>query len=328
MPHTEGTPYLRFLAGGHLRKAPGNIAESAVLPYSLFPCGGKVSRYSPRVPTTHGSPDPSCGKRGEKSRPRTNKTRGQRGGSETLTYVCYDRNLWELNEKKDASRLIEAVIGFVLFVALVVVGVPLGINAWVCASTRPAFESQAQAAANADAFEADAIVVLGAGINWDGSPSAVLKDRLDVADNLYNAGVAPKIIMSGDNSDSSYNEVMAMAKYAKANGIPAEDIFCDHAGLSTYDSMYRLKNVFNVQRCVIVTQEYHLYRAVYDARGFGIDARGVASDLSDYSNKDSYEQREFFARIKDFLGIITKMEPQTKSEPVSLNQSGTVTQWW
>lgn len=225
-------------------------------------------------------------------------------------------------------RFIEAVIGFVLFVALVVVGVPLGINAWVCASTRSAFESQAQAAANADAFEADAIVVLGAGINWDGSPSAVLKDRLDVADGLYNAGVAPKIIMSGDNSDSSYNEVMAMAKYAKANGIPAEDIFCDHAGLSTYDSMYRLKNVFNVQRCVIVTQEYHLYRAVYDARGFGIDARGVASDLSDYSDKDSYEQREFFARIKDFFGIITKMEPQTKSEPVSLNQSGTVTQWW
>lgn len=88
---------------GYLRKAPGNIAESAVLPYSLFPCGGKASRYSPRVPTTHGSPDPSCGKRGEKSRLRTNKTRGQRGGSETLTYVCYDRNLWELNEKKDAS---------------------------------------------------------------------------------------------------------------------------------------------------------------------------------------------------------------------------------
>ncbi len=75
-------------------------------------------------------------------------------------------------------------------------------------------------------------MVLGAGINWDGSPSAVLKIRLDVADNLYNARVAPKIIMSGDNSDSSYNEVMAMAKYAKANGIPAEDIFCDHAGLS------------------------------------------------------------------------------------------------
>lgn len=87
----------------HLRKAPGNIAESAVLPYPLFPCGGKASRYSSRAPKIHSSPSPSCGKRGEKSRLRTNKTRGQRGGSETLTYVCYDRNLWELNEKKDAS---------------------------------------------------------------------------------------------------------------------------------------------------------------------------------------------------------------------------------
>ncbi len=236
-----------------------------------------------------------------------------------------------MNAKRNKGclrRCVEAFLGFVLAVALVVVGVPVAINAWVCGSTRGSFEQVSQAKAEAQTFQADAIVVLGAGINWDGSPSAVLKDRLDVADSLYQAGVAPKIIMSGDNSDSSYSEVMAMAKYSKANGIPADDIFCDHAGLSTYDSMYRLKNVFNVQRCVIVTQEYHLYRAVYDARGFGIDARGVPSDLSDYSAKDSYEQREFFARIKDFFGIITKMEPQTKSEPVSLNQSGTVTQWW
>lgn len=236
-----------------------------------------------------------------------------------------------MNAKRNKGclrRVVEAFLGFVLVVALIVVGIPVGINAWVCGSTRGSFEQVEQAKAEASSFQADAIVVLGAGINWDGSPSAVLKDRLDVADSLYNAGVAPKIIMSGDNSDSSYNEVMAMAKYSKANGIPASDIFCDHAGLSTYDSMYRLKNVFNVERCVIVTQEYHLYRAVYDARGFGIDARGVPSDLSDYADMDSYEQREFLARIKDFLGIITKMEPQTKSEPVSLNQSGTVTQWW
>lgn len=102
-PHTEGTPYLRFLAGGASAKTSDDIAKSAVLLRPVFPCGGKASRYSSRAPTTHGSPDPSCGKRGEKSRLRTNKTRGQRGGSETLTYVCYDRNLWELNEKKDAS---------------------------------------------------------------------------------------------------------------------------------------------------------------------------------------------------------------------------------
>ncbi len=220
------------------------------------------------------------------------------------------------------------MLGLIFAVVVVVVGVPLGINAWVCGSTRPAFETQQQATAAANSFQADCIVVLGAGINWDGSPSAVLKDRLDMANALYNAGVAPKIVMSGDNSESSYNEVMAMAKYSRAQGVPAADIFCDHAGLSTYDSMYRLKNVFSVQRCIIVTQEYHLYRAVYDARAFGIDARGVACDASEYANKDQYEEREFLARIKDFVGVLTKMEPETKSEPVSLNQSGTVTQWW
>lgn len=219
-------------------------------------------------------------------------------------------------------------MAFVLVCVLVVVGVPVGINAWVCGTTMGSIESSEEAQAQATDFDADCILVLGAGINWDGSPSAVLKDRLDVAIDLYNAGVAPKIIMSGDNSESTYNEVMAMAKYAKSQGVPADDIFCDHSGVSTYDSMYRLKNVFSAQRCVVVTQEYHLYRALYDARSFGVEVRGVGSDLSTYADMDSYEQREFFARIKDFAGVIMNAEPQTKSEPVSLNQSGTVTQWW
>lgn len=225
-------------------------------------------------------------------------------------------------------RAIEAVLAFVLVCVLVVVGIPVGINAWVCGTTMGAIESTDTAEAQASTFDADCILVLGAGINWDGSPSAILQDRLDVAIELYNAGVAPKIVMSGDNSESTYNEVMAMAKYAKAQGVDADDIFCDHAGVSTYDSMYRLKNVFSVQRCVVVTQKYHLYRAIYDARSFGVEAYGVASDLSTYKDMDSYEQREFFARIKDFAGVILDAEPETKSEPVSLDQSGTVTQWW
>ena len=175
---------------------------------------------------------------------------------------------------------------------------------------------------------AEAIAVLGAGINNDGSPSSILQDRLDVAIQLYEGGVAPKIIMTGDNSTSSYNEVMAMANYAIAQGVPRDDIFCDHAGVSTYDSMYRLRHVFGVTKCVIVTQEYHLYRALYNASSFGIDATGVNSDLRTYTDINSYEQREFFARIKDFFQCMFNVEPDLKSEPVSLNQSGTVTQWW
>lgn len=225
-------------------------------------------------------------------------------------------------------RAVRALVCLVLAAVLVVVGVPAGINAFVCASAASHMESSEFAIAEADSFDADAIVVLGAAINWDGSPSTILQDRLDVAISLYEAGVAPKIIMSGDNSDSTYNEVMAMANYAIEQGVSEDDIFCDHAGVSTYDSMYRLKNVFSVERCVIVTQEYHLYRAVYDARSFGIDARGVSSDLSEYSDKQSFEEREFLARIKDFSSVLFNAEPETKSEPVSLDQSGTITQWW
>ena len=226
------------------------------------------------------------------------------------------------------ARLVRAALLLVLAVALVAVGIPVLINGYVCGSTRGSFASIESSEIQSSAFDADAIVVLGAGINWDGSPSAVLQDRLDVAIELYNKGVAPKIIMSGDNSDASYNEVMAMALYAEDQGVSADDVFCDHAGLSTYDSMYRLRHVFGVERCVVVTQEYHLYRALYDAHAFGIEAYGVPSDRATYANIDSYERREVLARIKDFVGVLINNEPVTKSEPVSLNQSGTITQWW
>lgn len=224
--------------------------------------------------------------------------------------------------------MIRAFLGCLLTVAVVVVGIPLAINAFVCASTRPSFSSVSSPEIQQTSLNADAIVVLGAGINWDGSPSAVLKDRLDTAIALYNEGVAPKIIMSGDNSDSTYNEVMAMALYVENQGVPKDDVFCDHAGLSTYDSMYRLRYVFGVERCVVVTQEYHLYRALYDAHSFGIEAFGVPGDKSSYDHMDDYEKREVLARVKDFVAVLINNEPETKSEPVDLDQSGIVTQWW
>lgn len=225
------------------------------------------------------------------------------------------------------GRSIKVFVGLVLIVVVLCIGVPLCINAYVCVTTHPSFSSTEELEHNTS-LNADAIVVLGAGINWDGSPSTVLKDRLDTAIALYNADVAPKIIMSGDNSDSTYNEVMAMALYAEDQGVSADDIFCDHAGVSTYDSMYRLRYVFMVDRCVLVTQEYHLYRALYDARSFGIEARGVPSDNATYAHKDDYELREVLARVKDFFAVAFNSEAETKSEPVSLNQSGTITQWW
>jgi len=220
-----------------------------------------------------------------------------------------------------------ALVFGALFIGALVFLVPNGV---VCATTRGDFRSLDSAADVQEMKDAEpqAILVLGAGINKDGSPSKILRDRLDTAIDLYEAGVAPKLIMSGDNSISTYNEVMAMCNYVAEQGVDRDDIFCDHSGVNTYNSMYRAYHVFGVRRCVVVTQEYHLYRAVYLAKGFDMQAYGVPADRHDYQNMDRYESREFLARIKGFFDLIFNVEPEVKSSPVSLDGSGTVTQWW
>ncbi len=222
------------------------------------------------------------------------------------------------------GKLIRALVG-VLLLALIALGVP---NAFMFLQNTGDIVSSEKMEQEASSYDADAILVLGAAVHSDGTPSAILQDRLDVAIALYKQGVAPKIIMSGDNSDSHYNEVMNMCNYAISKGVSKDDIFCDHAGVNTYDSMYRVKNVFEANRLVVVTNEYHLYRSMFLCRSFGVDARGVSSDQGEYTDMDYYEQREFFARIKDFYGALFNAEPSTYSEPVSLDGSGTVTQWW
>ena len=109
--------------------------------------------------------------------------------------------------------------------------------------------------------------------------------------------------------------------------MPSEDIFCDHAGICTYDSMYRAANVFQARTMVVVTQAYHLPRALYDANSLGIKAVGVSASLHTYTGQSSYDQREFMARISDFGKVLTKAKSTYLSEPVSLDQSGDVTTW-
>lgn len=175
----------------------------------------------------------------------------------------------------------------------------------------------------------DAIMVLGASVDPEGAPSDILRDRLDTAIALYRAGVAPKIIMSGDNfSDAEhYDEVTAMKEYATAQGVPSEDVFCDHAGICTYDSMYRAQYVFKVRTMVVVTQTYHLYRALYDANELGVDSVGVASDLHEYSRQALFNGREVLARVNDFVKVWTRANATYLSEEVPLDQSGDVTTW-
>ncbi|MBQ3185890.1 MAG: YdcF family protein, partial [Firmicutes bacterium] len=115
-------------------------------------------------------------------------------------------------------------------------------------------------------IEPECIMVLGASVHPDGTPSPMLEDRLEAGIELYNRGVAPKLLLTGDNGQIEYNEVEAMKNYAVNAGVPEEDIFLDHAGFSTYDSVYRASYVFGVESMVAVTQEYHLFRTLHGCK--------------------------------------------------------------
>lgn len=218
-------------------------------------------------------------------------------------------------------KAVGGVLALVLAVVVVAVLVFVGTNAAAVLTTRDDIVDQQTAAA----FDADAIVVLGASVRPDGTPSGILQDRLDDGIALYFAGAAPKIIMSGDNGTESYNECWAMKRYAVSQGVPSEDVFCDHAGFSTYETMYRARHVFGAERIVVATQTYHLYRALYDAQGVGMEAIGVPSDYGEYANQSWYDIREVFARTKDFFQVLFSVPSTFVGDPVSLDQSGDVT---
>ena len=218
-------------------------------------------------------------------------------------------------------KVVGRLLAAVLAIAFAVVLVFAGTNAAAILTTQDDIVDQ-QAAAS---FDAAAIIVLGASVYPDGPPSGILQDRLDDGIALYFAGAAPKIIMSGDNGTESYIECWAMKQYAISQGVPSEDVFCDHAGFSTYETMYRARHVFGADRVVIATQTYHLYRAVYDAQGVGMEAIGVPSDYGEYVNQSWYDFREIFARTKEFFQVLFSVPSAFVGDPISLDQSGDVT---
>lgn len=218
-------------------------------------------------------------------------------------------------------KVVGRLLAAVLAIAFAVVLVFAGTNAAAILTTQDDIVDQ-QAAAS---FDADAIIVLGASVHPDGTPSGILQDRLDDGIALYFAGAAPKIIMSGDNGTESYNECWAMKQYAISQGVPSEDVFCDHAGFSTYETMYRARHVFGAERIVVATQTYHLYRALYDAQGVGMEAIGVPSDYGEYANQSWYDIREVFARTKDYFQVLFSVPSTFVGDPISLDQSGDVT---
>ncbi|MBQ3038008.1 MAG: YdcF family protein [Clostridia bacterium] len=179
---------------------------------------------------------------------------------------------------------------------------------------------------NIKADDYDCVIVLGAGVRADNSVSDVLRDRLDTAIELYKNGVVPKLLMSGDHGKKEYDEVNAMKNYVlEKTNIPSDDIFMDHAGFSTYESIYRARDIFEVDKAVIVTQKFHLPRALYIARLLGINAVGVEADMHRYKGYKYFEFREFLARVKEFINLIIKPEPKFLGEVIPVSGNGNIT---
>jgi SanA protein len=154
-----------------------------------------------------------------------------------------------------------------------------------------------------DAPHAQAAIVLGARVYEDGTPSPMLADRLETGIKLYKLGKVDKILLSGDHGQATYDEVNVMLKYVLARGVPDEDVFTDYAGFDTYDTMYRARDVFKVETALVVTQGFHLSRAVYTARALGLEATGVGADIQQYPNEWRFAMREWLARGKAILQL-------------------------
>lgn len=207
------------------------------------------------------------------------------------------------------------VILLIVFVAL------LGINFFVIAKTKNKILTEEQAK---ELEDVDCILILGAGI-WGENPSPMLEDRLLQGIALYQNGVSNKIIMSGDHGKENYDEVNVMKRFAIEKDVKSEDIFMDHAGFSTYESMYRAKDIFKAKKILIVTQKYHIYRAIYVAEQLGLEAYGVNSDPRTYAGQAMRDLREILARDKDWLKCIIKPKPTYLGDTIPVSGNGDIT---
>ena len=219
--------------------------------------------------------------------------------------------------KRKYKAVIFVVLGIVLLIGIAAVSLSVYM---VKATEKNIF--------TADTFKndekADCILILGAGVK-DGKPKPMLRDRLLAGIELYKSGAAKKIIMSGDHGRADYDEVNVMRAFALEQGVSAEDIFLDHAGFSTYDSVYRAKNIFGAENIIIVSQKYHLYRALYIAKKLDVKAAGVSADLNPYGGQLKRDIREIIARDKDFFKCIIKPEAEIMGDKIPLDGDGSIT---
>lgn len=207
------------------------------------------------------------------------------------------------------------VIGIVsIFLLAGGVAFPFWWSDWVARTYAPAIHPLHQAPSSRVAL------VLGARVYSNGRLSAMLADRVDTAVELYKAGKVDKLLMSGDNSNIDYNEPDAMIAYAIARGVPAEDIQPDYGGRRTYDSCYRAHQIFQVDEAIIVTQAFHLPRALFLCENLGIQVEGVMADRRIYSPRSLAwsEMREKPAMVAALIDIVRRVPPPVMGAPIPL----------
>lgn len=215
------------------------------------------------------------------------------------------RTLWQ---KKWWILLILILLGFLTYAL---------INLYIVKSTKKAIFSQIE-----EVPQAQVALILGAGLKADGSLSGVLEDRTLRALELYEAGKVEKLLASGDNGQWGVDQVSPIREYLLDHGIPASDIFMDHAGFDTYDSLYRAQYIFQVESVIVVTQAFHLPRAVYIGERLGIQTHGYTADRQVYLGADYYQLRESLARLKAFVNIILRSKPTYLGDSIPITEDG------
>lgn len=219
-------------------------------------------------------------------------------------------------------RVLKRIMFIGIIIGLVTLTAFAGINIYVKNKVK---DKIIDVEAAKELTDVDCIIVLGASVLDSETPSLMLEDRLKKGIELYYATSVPKLLMSGDHGGMYYDEVNVMKNYAIKEGVPSSDIFMDHAGFSTYESMYRAKEIFGAKKVIIVTQEYHLTRAIYIAEALGLEAYGVPAEDIRYNGQTGRDIREFLAIAKDFFAVIVKPEPTVMGGTIDISGDGDLT---
>lgn len=203
-----------------------------------------------------------------------------------------------------------AVIGIVAGAAAILL-----VNLFIVTSTKSVIKAELEELA-----EAEVVIILGAGVYQSGELTPILKERVDTAISIYRSGLVKKILVSGDNSTENYNEVVPVWEYLVAAGVPESDIFLDYAGFNTYNTMYRAIAVFEVKSAIIVTQPFHLPRAIFIAESLGMEVEGLAPKNDKGGLYNSL--REIPARIKAFGDVLFRSNPTYLGKVIPITGDG------